>query len=729
METASRLKASCKHSLFAGQFKDGIERSIGRESQILLFSEENSPFGSVGWLIDRTVAKGELVGSAWLVNDDVAVTSAHILIPFLDIVEALAFELPATGDRFGVREISVHSLFDPWMAKRSYSGSGLWPSCELVSWQHNVAACKLLPSLKPMNSDTPQRLGKAYVQSDSSREPDLTGQANRVQITTILQTLISARNLGTLCLRDARNRTVARFYMSDSKLTHIQYKNFYNEAALLKLLSTDEGDYNFFFFREIDPEWVNFAPAQQSTAVMLMNGYSAMEDTFKLFEELGGEKSVVVQTAPVLSVDNLPSEARVSVACVWNHIKYGIPLSRLLRSCTFDGRTLLMSVKHLVETGQATIAPSQPATAPGAAPLNFAEQCEARMGHEIFSISVDPAGKMGVLENGYVLGSVEGSDDNQFIHSIGLPREAIGSPIIMNQRVVGVHAGPLIEGFEPYKDWIHPGLFISSDAVYDCLGIKPRSAKAAFDIEPLAQDDSEPETERLPDAYPEGITEVDALSEMRGLARDEAFVDTKGLSTISGLFNSMKGMFQSVAVRGEGLEVSLLRQGLESERFEKVQMDTPLRVGDTVRLRVKALTPCYLAVIYVSANQLNHLLVYPETLPADAAIMKGASETIPDKMIAIKQPTGTRSFSGIPISASGDVDELLVLYSEYDFIPETIMGRRLEEVYPALSEHLEESDEMQFVRLVPENGQIKLACEKDEDRTFFAGRLKLQKSS
>lgn len=684
------------------------------------FSQEESPFGSIGWLIDRTAPGGEVIGSAWLVKDGTAISAAHCLVPFLELVEAVAFEIPGTGERFGVREISVHGLFDPWMAKRSASQSGLWPPLELAGWRYNIAAVELLPALKPMNKDTPGRITKACMQADFDREPDLTGQANRVQITTILQTLINARNLGTLCLRDSRNRTVARFYMSDSRLTHIQYKQYQNEAALTKLLSSDDGDYNFFFFREIDPEWVNFSPAQQSTTAMLMNGYTAMEEAIELYETLGGDTALAIQTAPSLSVGDLPPDARVAVACIWNHIKYGVPLPRLLKSCSFDGRSILLSVKYLVDTGQATVTQVDPVSAPGSAPLNMAEKCQARRGHEIFALSVDPKSRGGILESGYVLDVVEGSEDTQFVHSIGLPLEAVGSPIIMNQQVVGIHVGPMIQGSEPYREWIHPSLFISSETVYDCLGIKPPGAPAAPAAAPTMEV-SKPDL----DDYD---TVDSADSEYQALANEEEEVQTKTMGTISGLFTSMKGMFQSVAVKGEGLEVSLLKQGLDSEKYDKVAMETGLRVGDTIRLRVRALSPCYLAVLYADGNGQNHLLLYPETLPASAPLMKGASETIPNRMISIRQPAGNRSFSGLPISSGGDIDELFVLYSEQDFIPETIMGRPVEDVTPVLSALLRGTSAMEFLRISYSGGELRRASESDP-KSFFAGRVLLQLKS
>ncbi|MGD9684098.1 MAG: hypothetical protein AB7W16_23275 [Candidatus Obscuribacterales bacterium] len=686
------------------------------------FSQEESPFGSLGWLIDRTTPGGEVIGSGWLVKDGTAISAAHCLLPYIDLVEAVAFEIPGTGERFGVREIAVHGLFDPWMAKRTASQAGLWPPLELAGWRYNVAAVELLPSMKPMNKDTPARITRASLQIDSDREPDLTGQANRVQITTILQTLINARNLGTLCLRDARNRTVARFYMSDSKLTHIQYKQYQNEAALTKLLSSDDGDYNFFFFREIDPEWINFPPAQQTTAGMLMNAYSAMEEAIELYESLGGDTALAIQTAASLSVGDLPPDARVAVACIWNHIKYGVPLPRLLKSCSFDGRSILLSIKYLVDTGQATITQVDPVVAPGSAPLNMADKCEARRGHEIFALSVDPKSRGGILESGYVLDVVEGSDNTQFVHSIGLPLEAIGSPIIMNQQVVGIHAGPMIQGSEPYREWIHPGLFISSEAVYDCLGIKPPGAPAAPASAPTMEV-SRPDLDDFDTADSAATS-----NEFEALASEDEGVETKTMGTISGLFTTMKGMFQSVAVKGEGLEVSLLRQGLDSEKYDKVSMETGLRVGDTIRLRVRALSPCYLAVLYASGNGQNHLLLYPETLPASASLMKGASETIPNRMISIRQPAGNRSFSGLPIGSGGEIDELFVLYSEQDFIPETIMGKAVEDVTPALSALLKGTAAMEFLRISHSGGELKRAREGDP-KSFFAGRVLLQLKS
>ena len=76
----------------------------------------------------------------------------------------------------------------------------------------------------------------------------------------------------------------------------------------------------------------------------------------------------------------------------------------------------------------------------------------------------------------------------------------------------------------------------------------------------------------------------------------------------------------------------------------------------------------------------------------------------------------------------GFFDELFVLYSEQDFIPETIMGKAVEDVTPALSALLRGTSAMEFLRISHHGGELKRAREGDP-KNFFAGRVLLQLKS
>ncbi|MBX9692751.1 MAG: DUF4388 domain-containing protein, partial [Cyanobacteria bacterium] len=427
--------------------------------------------GSVGWLIDRTGIHGDILGSAWLISENLAVTSAHLLIPFLDAPQALSVKLPLAGPPpngrvFGVQEIKVHTGYDPWLAKRNFADVQLFPALDMANQAFNLAALTLSDSPQPMNRATIE--DRVITRALPSSESALSGKATRLQITSIIQTLLNAHNQGTLTLY-SRTHPVARFFIKDMKVSHIQYRNFLNEEALFNLITGDDEEYRFYFVQEYAPEWTNFNQIEKSTAYLLMNAYTRLEDSGKMLEAMGGPGAVAQQSREELNLDGIAPDDQPAAACIWNHIKFPISLARLTKVCRFDASIVMRALHHLYQSGQAHIGiPAPPERCPPKE-LTPANVLNLERGTEIRSLAIDPLTNLPIEEFGYILDPLEEMGDGYFAHSIGLPLTSVGSPLVSGSDVVGIHCGLLVRGAEPYKDWFHPGLLISAEAIYQCI--------------------------------------------------------------------------------------------------------------------------------------------------------------------------------------------------------------------------------------------------------------------
>lgn len=663
-------------------------------------------YGSVGWLVDRTSPNRQILGSVWLVRTQVAIACTHTLIPYFDIPEALGVDFPHVGKRYGVKEILPHSFYDPWLVKRTYQQTPIYPSHELAVATNNISALTLNPTPTPLDKNVVEKVSRMLTRPMPDEESTLSGSANQVQITSIIQTLLSNRNnQGTLTLFDSHNNPIARFYLRENQLTHIRYAHLVNEEALYKLLTmvSEEEAFQFTFTYDYEPEWTKFPPMQKSTAGLLLEAYTRMESYQQIIGEFGKNFNIVIsQAVPALNLEPLPLEIRPAVACTWNHVRYGMPLGRLLKACNFDGSTIMYALKYLRETGQVNGHEYAPATHIPPAKLPIANNCSLDRGTAISSISLDPETRLPIVETGFILDFFSAKGENHYVHSIGLPISASGAPLLVDGEVVGVHMGILTEGVEQYADWIHPSLAIAGDQVYQCLDLNPQMKTGevlAFtppnvgdrltnaDIESSFQLDAidvtpdmasgwgrtamaQEELGAEPSQPISSMSPRDRRAEDRARQTGETPVtvkqpdqsDTGSFKKKSGFFDTIGNMFK----KGNGLdndafEVNLLRQGLDSDRFEKISVSSAVRAGDTIRVRLKFVSNSYAAVLLKTTNEEAVRLIYPESPAYEEQLIKGSIIEVPNQYTEPSSYGRKKVFSGIPVNTTDGTDAVMVI--------------------------------------------------------------------
>lgn len=642
----------------------------------------DNALGAVGWLIAQYGEHHEVLGSAWLIRNRVAITCAHILIPYLDFPEALRVGFPLSSQVFGVKEIKVHSSYDPWLAKRNYANVKLFPPLSLANQPNNLAALMLSDSIQNIRSDDAARIAKALSRPEPAEAGGaISGRTTIDQLPSIVQNLLNAVNHGTLTLTDMKNLPFARFYIKDMHVSQIEYENLRNERALNKLITTETAEFKFFFVQDYNPEWVNFEPMSTSTADALADAKQRYQLKTQLLDELGGADLLVKQKGNDLTLDGLAPEKQPPVACAWTHLTNPISLGRLVRSCRFDGSELLASVQYLAQTGQIL----QTKMAPPAVQASVLEPPKTnsiQQGSRVNSLSIDIDSGQCLQDFGYILDPMPSKGDGYFVHSIGLPDLAIGSPIMADGEVVGIHSGLLVEGSEPYIDWIHPGLMIPVEAVYQCIERGPeRSTGEAQAVEvegPSAQMDNvfgtdtsvdidqfseepAPPPASLRDTMSGSITRSGNFEKRPGPGGTGA---PEPVQKKSGFFDSLKGMLKGKETRTDSIEIALLRQGLDSERFEEIKMTDTVRQGDLVRIRVKAILNCYIVVVCKIRNDWVGRLVYPELDAPDEQLVKGHLVEVPQVFADVTVQGRKKVFNGIPVHASDGIDEVIIITAD-----------------------------------------------------------------
>ncbi len=605
--------------------------------------------GSVGWLIDRTLnEQREILGTVWVTADKTVTTCAHLVLPYFDFLDALVVELPALGQRYSIRETLFHPDFDRWQAKRELTQDTLHPNLTLALQENNVVVLRLGPPPRPIDQNTLTKANNFLsLPAPEGDDTMMSGQANRGELITHIQTLTNARYVGTLNICDVRNRPIARLFCNDRKLTHARFRDAFNEDAVYRLL-TDPGDsYRFYFRSEGAPEWVNFAPIDRQTAAVMMEACRRVEDFNRLLQEFGGERRMVAPKAQSISMDLIPEELLTNCITVWQSVTTPVPLRRILRACNLDGYAVMQALNDLLHTNHLMIlddAP-QPAVANSSPPLPMSPKNEFIVGETISSLTIDPDSMQLVFETGTSLGIRRAGDPWRQIHSIALPPEAAGAPILVDGKVVGIQCGLVRENLDQNDMFSTLHQFLWVNSVYPCIGVSETAAMERPEL--LATGPSTTLTGIASQAQQANVPAPSAVSSREKFTSSnyempvfDAQEKVKtGDTNFSSLFKPMSAVFKSVLpgkkqVGNEWMEFEFTRQELSSDRYGKVGPANMFRSGDLIRVQIKMLQDAFLTVLGKSSAAQMAIPIYPDQPNNEKLFKAGEIIVVPEKPVA-----------------------------------------------------------------------------------------------
>jgi len=633
--------------------------------------------GSIGWLVDRT--NHQVLGTVWLADNSRAITCAHITVPYASFPEILEVNFPATGVTCGIKEIEFHPDFDRWMAKRFAGQTQLNPAFELISQAQNVAALKLVGSLKRLDRELLQRVSTALSVPPPQGETMVSGQAGRIELTSVLQTLVNARNFGTLVLLDDRNHIIARLFLEDGKLTHAQFRNSRNEDAIYRLITSEIDRFPFHFTPQTQTEaqWCNFPPIEKNTTFILMEAYRRMEELNQMLEQAGGLSMMAVRRQENINFDLLPEDWRPLAAYVWNCVNPEMSLGCLTRSLSLDAYSIIGALQTLCGTGQIALEKRDPSTVGASLPLEMAQDVHLAGGDDLYALGIDPKTNLPVIMRGYIVEEFwQGLDQHQ-VSSMSLPLELAGAPLVKDGAVVGVHCGPLVQEFGHYGDGFEPQLMISVQAALTCLGLNtPQTIAHSGSYPPVKE--AAGATANLTPNIAEQTLEINKFSSsenhtaLRASQRMETREINAPMQAFSSLFGSIKGAvdnFKKVPPPppGQFLQAQLLRQSISSTKFSKVTENTEFQNGDIVRFDVKCFEDCFIYVLVKSqaTNQMPRL-IFPYSADDDVAFSKGNMLVLPEKTAERAHAgSGKQSIAGVNIPGVPGQEEVYMLAARH----------------------------------------------------------------
>ena len=647
--------------------------------------EGNSLFNfvsSIGWLLDRTGEEEQILSTVWLTGDRQVATCAIPVIPYADNLEALIIRFPCARTIWGVKAAEFHPGCDRWMAKRAFSQSLFYPPANLANQQHNVVMLRLSSAISHMDNASKERLHKQLTKA-LPQESGFSGRATSVELTSVIQTLVNARRQGTIVICDPRQRPIARIYCENGGISYARYGEKLNEDAIYRLMCSSFKGF-FYFQQEKQPEWCDFPPMDKSTAALLLGAYRRLEVRTEGLAPFGDDSAVLFKAKEDPPFDSGPL-AQPECKMVWEYLYNGMPISRLIKVCDLDGSQTVTALTELLEAGYITHSPAVPP-----APFNLAStalpmdtEAELTEGTEIYAISIDPSSGP-YYAPGKILGPRQDGDPWHQIHTIALPEEAIGSPILQGGAVVGLYCGGLVPGKYDKPEFAHGQQLLAAASVSSCGGtgeLKPRQSSTSItstseNLTALVQDPVE--IIAVETADNNGAQRVTATVPALAPAQIEAFQsrevqsESGSQSPLSSLLGSLSAVFSRTKkpqTSQPWFEIEVTRTECGSTAWTKATSSTVFRSGDLLRLQIKLLQDAYFYALFQGSNSKSVSLLYPEVLPG-SILAKSTVIAIPsrqsDQTLSFKLESGKYSLLGLPIlsTARGGTESLLLIASK-----------------------------------------------------------------
>lgn len=398
---------------------------------------------SAGLLIDRCVQGEQAIGTVFLIDENKAVTCAHLAILYADFLPALKVAFPTSKTEFSVTKAFFHPKFDrepaAEMARRALKTAV--PALPLQD--NNVVLLTLssdLPQLEPSQRTT---FNKRLSIEPLPRVKGIAGAIEELGLALVVQTVTNARKDGILYITDERNRPVARIFFRDGKIRHAKFGQLANEFAIYEMFQRPLVG-QFFLKSQEQPDWeVSSQPLDRSTDMLLLEAHRRLDETAKLFDKLGGAQIGYVQVGELLNLDVISPESAKYAVKIYAVLDGGTAISELYDVVGLDTYTILSTLTDLLASRQIAPLEIAPPQAVLGSPLELAAYEPLSKWDEVISLTPHRDSGRAQMRRGNLVGMLRPNDPYHLLHTVRLPYQSAGCPIFKNDKLIGMHCGML----------------------------------------------------------------------------------------------------------------------------------------------------------------------------------------------------------------------------------------------------------------------------------------------
>lgn len=428
---------------------------------------------AVGIVYDQSLPVRYPLGVVWQVDADTVVTCAHSVILYADILKALKVRFPTSGREFSVRSVVFHPGLDK-AALTSMARRGLIdPMNSLPLQKYNLAILNLSSDNLTLDADEIASINKSFESFIPDSEPGLGGSLAEIELALVLQTITNARKVGTVSIFDERNRALGQIFCSDGRVTHAYYHNLVNEMAIYQIIGHRLAG-SFSFKSGEEPDWTTVSEINRPLDMLLIEGLRRFDEFEKLSSIVGGPSSLFVRVSEKPNLEVMPPETRETVKLLWPLLDGGTPLGLMWQLTGVDDFAVFTAMQELVKTRQVRYFEAPFVKEREVLPLPLGLDVPLAPNDVVTALWVEDPSLAPLLRSGALLGSVKQLDPSHVLHTVGLPFEAAGCPILKDGKVVGIHCGavPPEPSVVAPDGGFHQMIWVA--AILDCLKMAGR---------------------------------------------------------------------------------------------------------------------------------------------------------------------------------------------------------------------------------------------------------------
>lgn len=635
---------------------------------------------SIGQLVDRTIGDGDVLGCAWLIKDNTAVTCAHLLVPYRNHLQALMVRFPASGQEWGIREVSFHHKFDQKQAAQLSKRS---PSPGAALQSMNVAVATLSDRPATLTQEFKEEVNQLLTLPTPAKDKGLSGSLDELDLALVVQTLANARKQGTLTICDDRNRPVARFFCKDGKVLHAHFGELINETAIYQFVSQHMSG-RFYFTARNEPDWPVDTPIARPTDMLLIEAHRRVDEIPKLLLDLSGEKARFKRLVQEPSVNG---ERNKTVDRIWPLLNGKTAVGQMWRAARIDDYSIFTAVGELLRAKNIEEIPDgEVSEGPAPRVMDVASDMPLASWDEINAVTVEPVAAVPQVHSGYLLGSLRPGDPFHLLHNMELPPNCAGLPLFKQNKVIGMHCGTLPP--DPKATALsNLNQLIWVEAAYDTLDGDDSDAPAAQERQERIDRASGTMEVAVVECPRCGKSSLDSAKFCKScgtqLFRDASDFEQpeefqKKSPTLKIVIGVVVFVLLIVGAEFANLMIKPVPQAVATDPISKAEVhrvdpktaqwspvrDLVVKNGETIRLMFTPMRAGHFYVLFKGTRS-QPQLIYPESWEKDTVVSPNTLITIPEQSAPTPgQDTKFVAIKGLDVSGPPGNEQLLMVESD-----------------------------------------------------------------
>jgi hypothetical protein len=405
---------------------------------------------AIGVFYDRSGAKGQPVACGFSAGEKLVVAAATSLMPYASTPRMLRVHFPYANRSLCAEDITFHHLFDKANVERLMQQGLLLSSPKISAVDYNCCVVRLTEQTPALYETDLNDVQAAWHFPLNLEKNDLRGSLKDLELPLVIQTLSNARKQGVLYLFDDQSRPVAQIFCAEGKVVSARFGILNGAPALYQILEKRVVTDFEFYPAERGEYWPQNLTGG-SADMLLIEGMRRLDEIEQLRENYQiSDFTYVAKQMVQCNLEALSQELQTIAINIWDVLDGCTPIGELWWTSHTDDfliyRTIceLFASKQIVAVDGSNSSIKLPEKiqrlAVGILDISNSQRCP-KPDSLIESFSLDTKDSFIRTRTGVIVGD---SPTNWF-HNIKLAPAALGTPLIANGKVIGMHLGQTIE--------------------------------------------------------------------------------------------------------------------------------------------------------------------------------------------------------------------------------------------------------------------------------------------